>query len=207
MHISLNGKRRILSKESLGLISLGALYWLLFAASSGMIEYYGHSLSGVLSKGVGHRITFILYGNVHDFLQYSGIYWFPTDHVGITLPVLQAMLSVFLAVMVPLVVGDIIKMKRNGKIVRANGLTLGGSILSLITTTGGCCSLPFIYYALALVASSSANFGVTLFFASYSYLIDAILLVILGMLHIRNTMIIEGISRGTYIGRRIRLRE
>ncbi|MGC8563104.1 MAG: hypothetical protein ACP5UZ_06720 [Thermoplasmata archaeon] len=206
MAISLNNIRQNLNSRSLGLISLGTLYWLLFAASSGMIEYYDHSLSGVLSEGVGHRITFIYYGNAHDFLQYSGIYWFPTNHVGITLPILQTILSVFLAVMVPLAVDDIMKIKRNGRIGRAGGLSLGGSILSLISTTGGCCSLPIIYYALALVASSSASFGVTLFFASYSYLIDAAVLIILGVLHVRNIRIIESLSRGTYLGGRIQFK-
>lgn len=203
MAISLNNILQNLHNNSLGLILLGAVYWLIFAASSGMIEYYDHSLSGVLSKGVWHRITFIYYGNAHDFLQYSGIYWFPTNHIGITLPILQTILSVFLAVMVPLVVYDIMKIKRYGRIGRASGLSLGGSIISLISTTGGCCSLPIIYYALALVASSSTSFGVTLFFASYSYLIDAAMLIILGVLHVRNVRIIESLSRGAYLGGRI----
>ena len=119
------------------LIIVGALYWFLFSISSGMIQYYRYSLSDVLSKTIGNEPVFIYYHNISDFLMYGGIYWFPTYHIGITLPLMQFTLSVFLAIMVSLVVGDTIKIKRSNLLKKENRISIGGSLISLITTTGG----------------------------------------------------------------------
>lgn len=168
------------------LIAAGILYWALFAFSSGMIEYYQDSVSAVLSNSLKHAPIFIYYGNIHFFLIYGGLYWFPTYHVGITFPVMQFTLSVILAVMFSLVLGDMIKSKGTRIVKKNSGMSLGWSLFSLISTTGGCCSLPFIYYILSIVTSTSASFGVTLFFSSYSYVIDMWVIAALIIFHLRN---------------------
>jgi hypothetical protein len=172
-------------------ILIGFIYWLFLAISSGMIEFYPFSLADALSKTVANRPVFIYYHNFDYFLTYGGLYWFPTYHIGITFPVLQFTLSVFLSVLISLVLKDILKIKNNNSLKRRNGIMLGSSMLSLISTTGACCSLPFVYYALSLVMTTSASFGVTLFFSSYSYFIDEALIVLLAFLHFRNKRIIN----------------
>lgn len=168
------------------LIIIGALYWFFFSLSSGMIQYYRYSLGDVLSKTIGNKPVFIYSHNISYFLMYGGIYWFPTNHIGITLPLMQFILSIFFAMMVSLVVGDSIKIKRTNVSKRENGISVGGSLISMITTTGGCCSLPFVYYFLSFVTTASTSFEVTLFFASHSYSIDAFIILILVALHLRN---------------------
>ena len=168
-------------------ISIGILYWLLFAFSSGMIEYYGSSLAGILGDSVGNGPFFALhFNNARDFLKYSGLYWFPTDHIGLSLPILQFVLSVSLSSMASLTMIDLIKSKKSGGRRRGKILSLGGSMIPAVFTTGACCSLPLIYYALLVVTSVSASFGVTLLFASYSYLLDAIIFTVLLLFHMRN---------------------
>ena len=181
------------------LIIVGALYWFLFSISSGMIQYYRYSLSDVLSKTIGNKPVFIYYHNISYFLMYGGIYWFPTYHIGITLPLMQFTLSVFLAIMVSLVVGDTIKIKRSNVLKKENRISIGGSLISLITTTGGCCSLPFIYYLLSFVTTASTSFGATLFFVSHSYLIDAFIILILVVLHLRNRKLNQNHSQDSNI--------
>lgn len=183
------------------MVLVGSSYWLLFAFSSGMIEYYRYSLADVLSKTIANKPVFLYYHNLSYFLMYGGIYWFPTNHIGIALPLMQFTLSVFLSIMVSLVVGDTIKIKR-GKIKKRNGISLGGSLLSMISTTGSCCSLPFVYYFLTLVTTSSTSFGVTLFFSSYSYLIDSFIILILVFFHLRNRKFNEQQSQDSTTGLR-----
>ena len=168
-------------------ISIGILYWLLFAFSSGMIEYYGTSLAGILGDSVGNGPFLVLYfSNASDFLKYSGLYWFPTDHIALSLPILQFVLSVSLSIMVSLIMIDLIKSKKSGGRRKGKILSIGGSVIPAVFTTGACCSLPFIYYALLVVTSVSTSFGVTLLFASYSYLLDAIIFTVLLLFHMRN---------------------
>ena len=184
-HMSLRQRPKIIK---ITLIMVGVIYWFFFSLSSGMIQYYRYSLGDVLSKTIGNEPVFIYYHNISYFLMYGGIYWFPTYRIGISLPPMQFTLSIFLAIMVSLVVGDTIKIKRSNVSKRENGISIGGSLISMITTTGGCCSLPFVYYVLSFVTTASTSFGVTLFFASHSYLIDAFIILILVVFHLRNRM-------------------
>ena len=178
-------------------ITVGFIYWFFLAISSGMIEYYRFSLAGVLSKTVGHIPKFIYYQNFGYFLIYGGLYWFPTYHIGITLPVVQFTLSVFLSVMVALVLEDTLKIGNRKYLKKGNGISLGGSMLSLISTTGACCSLPFVYYALSLVTTTSTSFGVTLFFSSYSYFIDEAIIIVLAFIHFRNRRLADTLSQNS----------
>ncbi len=182
-HLSMRQRPNL---TNITLIMVGAIYWFLFSLSSGMIQYYRYSLGDVLSKTIGNEPVFIYYHNISYFLMYGGIYWFPTYRIGISLPLMQFTLSIFLAIMVSLVVGDTIKINRSNVSKRENEISIGGSLISMITTTGGCCSLPFVYYLLSFITTASTSFGATIFFASHSYLIDAFIILILVVLHLRN---------------------
>lgn len=111
---------------------------------------------------------------------------FPTNHLGIALPVTQFELSAVLSVLVAKAISDLVFSKFKGDFKKRTGTYLGGSLFSMISTTGGCCSLPFIYYILAVGTSTTTSFGVTLFFTSYSYAIDLGVIIILISLRLKS---------------------
>ena len=178
----------------LGLI-ISISYWVIFAFSSGLFEFYSVSLYAVLSEGVGRIPVFALHtGNIYSLMAYSGLYWFPTYHFGISFPIFPFLISVLLTYSVYLLVIDLItifKLRKKGK---KSLLVFIPTVASSLFSTGACCTLPIAYFVLALFLSATTSFAVYLVFAEYSYLMDAIVISFMLWVHRRNQILLSSAS-------------
>ncbi len=167
-----------------GLIS--ALLWIMNAFSAGFFEYYGESLYGAIGKGVGNKLIFAVWtNNFHLFLDLSGLYWFPTYHFGVSLPIFPLFFTLYLSYALFVTLRDIFASwnKKNRRTVVAK---FSYSFLVSTLTTGACCTFPIIYFAIAIFVSASTSLAFDIFLGRISYLIDVLNGTFLIWLHRRN---------------------
>jgi len=157
----------------------GIVYWLIFAFSSGILQYYNNPLIWLFTEGVGSKPVLVFYTvNVHDFLLYSGLYWFPNEHFGISLLILPTFVACLLAVVFGFIVADVMTVYS----LKRKRAVLTFTLLPSIATTGACCSVPFMFILVALV-SQQAALGLYAILREISYPLDLILAVVLIYIH------------------------
>lgn len=172
-------------------------YWIIFAFSSGMFEYYPVSLYDVLEIGVGTNPVFVLHtGDIYSIMEYSGLYWYPTYHFGITFPIFPFLISVLLTFAVYFLAMDLITIFKLRVKSKKTFLILAPTVASSVFSTGACCSLPIAYFILALFLSATTSFAVYLIFAEYSYLMDAIVISLMLLVHRRNKILLGSVFSG-----------
>ncbi|MGC8505742.1 MAG: hypothetical protein ACP5NK_03425 [Thermoplasmata archaeon] len=163
--------------------AISSAYWVIFAMSSGMIQYYTQPQVWLFTKGIGSRPLLIIYtDSLHNFLLLSGIYWFPSEYLGITLQFLPAFLSVALSFMVFLMLLDF-NMAKTFKKGLKGALPVSVLTFPAICSTGACCSLPVADIILSFVSESSAIAAFKLL-ASVSYPLDMGILSVMIYLHL-----------------------
>lgn len=166
--------------------AIAASLWIVDAYSTGFIEYYPMSLRSTLQNHL-----FFIYmhwlGNLNVTMTLIGIYWFPTYHIGISLPFYPVFATLFLAYAIFLTVKDTLLSINQGRFKRKAAGKLSFAVFVSTITTGACCTFPIIYYAIAIFFSASASLGFDIYLSYYSYLIDTFIAVFLLLLHRKNT--------------------
>ena len=168
-------------------LTVAVLLWFIDAYSAGFIEYYPASLR----LSLGNHMFFVSLGwqgSLYYTMRLDGIYWFPSYHIGISLIFYPLLTTAFLTYAIFLTIEDTIKsLKRKPHKGLATG-KLSFSIFISTITTGACCSLPIVYYLIALIFSASASLGVYIYLTYYSFMIDTLSAVFLLWVHRRNTV-------------------
>ncbi len=126
-----------LPKYKFVLLTSAAIYWLLYAISSGMLMYYALDLAQLLrTSQVPNPYYFVEWGSFLN-LYYSGIVWFPTGHLQLNLLFGPTFFSILLSGLFSL---NILLVVNNLRIKRMGMSGLVGMIPALFS--GGCCSVP-----------------------------------------------------------------
>lgn len=172
------------NKEIRGIsLTIAALLWITDAYSAGFIEYYSLSLRPTLHN----HLLFVVFGwlgNLNVTMTLNGIYWFPTYHLGISLPFYPLFTTLFLVYAIFLTTGDALRSLHGKKRIATSKLSF--SIFISTITTGACCTFPIIYYLIALFFSASTSLGFDIYLSYYSYLIDTLIAVFLLWIHRKN---------------------
>lgn len=154
-------------------------YWFLYAFSAGVVFYYSYDLTPLLSQlsaaGVPnpHYIVYATRGFMGFY--YSGVVWFPTNHLQLNLLFGPTLFSILLSVLFGLnmaLLGYSFSSRSKTRTLGLNGLV--GIIPTLFT--GGCCTLPFgtilLSYFFPLAAGPSILSGLEF---NYAPLMDSFL--------------------------------
>jgi hypothetical protein len=161
------------------IVVAGLAYWILFAFSSGIFVFYSHPLTWLFSDGVGSRPVLFLYANnIHNFLEYSGIYWFPDEHLGVSILLLPTLVSIAMTVLFCVILGDILLLHS----LQGKKAVLTTAIVPAVVTTGICCSLPPMYLLIVLL-SQEAAFWFFLVMSEFSYPLDIFLIGLMVYIH------------------------
>jgi len=165
--------------KRLVLLSAGFVYWVLFAFSSGILTFYSQPATWLFTYGVGSRPVLFLYtNNIHNFLDYSGIYWFPDEHVGVSLLLLPTLVSIVMAVLFYVILGDLLLLHS----LRRKKAVLTIATFPSVVTTGACCSVPFMYLLIVLLSQQAATWFY-LIMSAFSYPLDLFLIVLMVYVH------------------------
>ena len=138
-------------------------YWLLYAYSNCMVTYYRFDVTQFLRE---YNLTNLIY--VHDYRNfidayYSGIIWYVTPHLELTLLYGPVIFSVILSTLFSL---NMAMLRISlGRALRRNVLPGGLGIIPILFG-GGCCSVPI---GTALLGSLMP-LSISIFLADFPYL-------------------------------------